>query len=144
MLKGISPLIPPEMLKILDEMGHGDELVLGDGNFPGASVGKRVIRCDGQAIPPLLDAVLSLFPLDTYVDAPVALMRVVPGDPVGDSPAIWTEYRALIEKHAPGARIETVERFAFYERAKLAYAVAQTGESALYANVIIKKGVVKT
>ncbi|MDR1598989.1 MAG: L-fucose mutarotase [Oscillospiraceae bacterium] len=143
MLKGVSPLIPPELLKILAEMGHGDEIALGDGNFPGASTARRLVRCDGQAVPPLLDAILRLLPLDTYVDAPVALMAVVPGDPVGDSPAIWSDYRAIIERHAPGTRIETVERFAFYERARKAYAIAQTGETALYANVILKKGVVK-
>ncbi|MDR2657754.1 MAG: L-fucose mutarotase [Oscillospiraceae bacterium] len=142
MLKGISPLIPPELLKILDEMGHGDELALGDGNFPGTAMAKRLVRCDGQPIPALLDAILALYPLDTYVDAPVALMQVVPGDPVGDSPAIWADYRAILAKHAPGVKIENVERFAFYERAKRAYAVVQTGEGALYANIILKKGVI--
>ncbi|GHU73505.1 fucose isomerase [Clostridia bacterium] len=141
MLKGISPLIPPELLKILDEMGHGDELVLGDANFPGESMGRRCVHCDGQPIPALLDAILRLYPLDSYVKAPVALMQVTPGDKVG-TPTIWNEYRAIIERHAPGIQIEEVERFAFYDRTKLAYAVVQTGEGALYANVILKKGVI--
>lgn len=141
MLKGISSLISPELLKILAEMGHGDEIVIGDGNFPASSVGKRVVRCDGISIPALLDAILPLFPLDTYA-APVALMAVVPGDPVGESPPIWNEYRAIIEKYAPGAAIEKVERFAYYERGRKAYAVVQSGEAALYANIILKKGVV--
>jgi len=141
MLKHISPLIPPELLKILAEMGHGDELVLGDGNFPGASNAKRLVRCDGLPVPPLLDAILALYPLDTYVDAPIALMAVVPGDPVGEPP-IWKEYARIAAEHQPGVKTECVERFAFYERAKRAYAIVQTGEAALYANIILKKGVV--
>ena len=141
MLKGISPLIPPELLKILAEMGHGDEIVIGDGNFPASSVGARVVRCDGIGIPSLLEAILPLFPLDTY-STPVALMAVVPGDPIGDNPPIWDTYRAIIAQHYPGAKIEQVERFAYYERGKRAYAVVQSGEAALYANIILKKGVV--
>ncbi|MDR1568899.1 MAG: L-fucose mutarotase [Oscillospiraceae bacterium] len=142
MLKGISPLIPPDLLKILAEMGHGDEIVIGDGNFPASSVGNRVVRCDGIGAPALLDAILALFPLDTYVDAPTAVMAVVPGDPIGDNPPIWNEYRAILDRRAPGTKIEQVERFAYYERGKKAYAVVQSGESALYANIILKKGVV--
>ena len=140
MLKGIPPIISPELLMILDEMGHGDEIVIGDGNFPASSIGKRVIRADGHGVPELLDAILKLFPLDTYVEAPVALMEVVPGDPV--VPVIWDDFKRIIEAHG-GAKIEHVERFAFYERAKKAYAVIASGESAIYANVILKKGVVK-
>ena len=141
MLKGIPSILPPDLLKILMEMGHADELVIGDGNFPAASIARRLVRCDGHGVPPLLEAILALFPLDTYVKAPVAVMAVVPGDPT--VPVIWDEYKAILNRHSPDAcAIEQVERFAFYERAKAAYAVVATGESALYANVILKKGVV--
>lgn len=139
MLKGIPSIIPPELLKILMEMGHSDEIVIGDGNFPAAGIAKRLVRCDGHSVPAILDAILKLMPLDTYVDAPVALMEVVPGDPV--VPVIWDEYREIIKKYQD-VKIEYVERFAFYDRAKEAYAVVTTGETALYANVILKKGVV--
>jgi len=140
MLKGIDSIISPEFLKILMEMGHSDEIVIADGNFPGASHAKRLIRADGHGVPALLDAVLKLFPLDTYVDAPVTLMEVVKGDTV--VPTIWEEYKAIVEKYEPNAKIENIERFAYYERAKNAYAVVMTGESALYANIILKKGVI--
>jgi L-fucose mutarotase len=115
---------------------------LADGNFPAASIARRLIRCDGHEIPPLLDAVLSLFPLDAYVDKPAALMAVVPGDTV--QPEIWETYKDLLARRNGGkpAAIEFVERFAFYERARTAYAVVATGESALYANIILKKGVI--
>lgn len=139
MLKGIPSIIPPELLKILMEMGHGDEIVIGDGNFPAASIAKRLVRCDGHSVPDLLDAILKLMPLDTYVEAPVALMEVVPGDTV--VPVIWDEYREIIKKYQD-VKIENVERFAFYDRAKGAYAVVTSGETALYANIILKKGVV--
>jgi L-fucose mutarotase len=141
MLKGISPLISPELLKTLAEMGHGDEIVIGDGNFPAATMGKRCIRCDGHAVPELLDAILQLFPLDTFVEAPVTLMQVVPGA-LENNPPIWEEFRAIVENHQSGTKIGFEERFAFYERSKKAFATIQTGESALYANVILKKGVI--
>ncbi len=140
MLKGISSIISPELLKVLMEMGHGDELVIGDGNFPAASISKRLVRLDGHGVPEVLDAILALYPLDTYSKAPVSLMQVVPGDTV--VPIIWDEYKALIKKNAGDFAIEEVERFAFYERAKDAYCVVATGETALYANIILKKGVV--
>lgn len=141
MLKGIPPILGPELLKIMMEMGHGDELVISDGNFPAASTAQRLVRCDGHGVPELLDAVLELFPLDTYVDAPVILMEVVPGDPV--KPTIWETYKSIVGKHEPVAgQIRFIERFEFYERAKKAYAVVATGEKALYANIILKKGVV--
>ena len=142
MLKGISPIVSPELIKILMEMGHGDEIVIGDGNFPAASVAKRLVRLDGHGVNEVLDAVLPLFPLDTYVEAPVSLMQVMPGDPVG-TPPIWDEYRAIAARYEPEAHFGEVERFAFYERAKKAYAIVATGETALYANLILKKGVVK-
>ena len=144
MLKGISPLLSPELLKVLCEMGHGDELVIADGNFPAESIGKNaaVIRADGHGVPELLDAILQLIPLDQYVDQPAALMKVVPGDPV--VPVIWDEYRALLKKHGEDPdKVEMMERFAFYDRAKNAYAVIATGETAIYANVLLNKGVVK-
>jgi len=142
MLKGISPLLSPELLKTLAEMGHGDEIVLADANFPAASVGKRVVRLDGVPVADLLDAVLQLFPLDTYVEYPAALMEVVPGDSVG-TPPIWDRFRAVISRYEPESKIEQIERFKFYERSREAYAVVQTGALELYANIILKKGVVK-
>lgn len=142
MLKNIPKILSPEMVKTLMEMGHGDEIVIADGNFPAETYGKRVVRCDGHGVPELLDAIMQLFPLDTYTDKPVMLMEVVPGDPV--VPTIWDEYKNIINKYEPeNCKIEMIERFAFYERAKTAYAVVATGEEAIYANIILKKGVVK-
>lgn len=141
MLKNISPLISPELLKVLCEMGHGDEIVIADGNFPCHGVNDLVIRADGHGGAELLDAILALFPLDTYADKNVMLMEVVPGDNV-ETP-IWDEYASVINKHEKdNLRIDHIERFAFYERAKTAYAVVATGEKALYANIILKKGVI--
>ncbi len=141
MLKGIPSIISPELLKILMEMGHGDELVIGDGNFPAASHAQRLIRADGHEATALLDAILSLYPLDAYVDKPVGLMQVTPGDTV-ETP-IWDEYKRIVTEHTGLTdAFEEVERFAFYERAKQAYAIVATGERALYANIILKKGVI--
>lgn len=144
MLIGISPLLSPELLKIIAEMGHGDELIIGDGNFPAASLAQRLVRADGHSVVPLLDALLPIFPLDRFVEKPVGLMEVVPGDPT--VPTIWDEYRAIVERHQPqriANGFEMVERFAFYERTRSAYAVVATGEAALYAVMILKKGVVE-
>ena len=141
MLKNIPSIISPELLKIIMEMGHGDEIVLADGNFPAASMAQRLVRADGHGVPELLEAVLKLFPLDIYVEKPVALMAKVPGDTV-ETP-IWDVYDKIVrESGEKYDGYENVERFAFYERAKKAYAVVATGEAALYANVILKKGVV--
>lgn len=147
MLKGIPKVISPELMKIMMEMGHGDELVLGDGNFPAVSCAQRIVRADGLDIPVLLGAILQFFPLDSYyspdsdVKSPVALMEVVPGDTA--RPTIWEEYRQIVAKHdSQAANFEYVERFAFYERAKKAFAIVATGEKELYANVIVRKGVV--
>ena len=144
MLKNIPKILSPELLKVLCEMGHGDTIVLADGNFPSESMGKNAIeiRADGHGIPELLDAILSLFPLDTYVKEPAMLMEVVPGDPV-ETP-IWEEYNQLLAKHDPRGKeaIRHIERFAFYEEAKKAYAVIATGEAALYANILLQKGVI--
>lgn len=144
MLKGISPIISPELLKALCEMGHGDELVIADGNFPAESMGKNavVVRADGHGTAEILDAVLSLIPLDRYTEKPVALMEVVPGDNC-PTPEIWQEYEKIFNKYEPDHHeIEMTERFAFYERAKNAYLIISTGETAIYANVLLKKGVV--
>ncbi|SDM85766.1 L-fucose mutarotase [Paenibacillus sp. yr247] len=139
MLKGIPSILSPELLKVLMEMGHGDEIVLADGNFPAASHTNRLLRSDGHGVPELLKAVLSLFPLDSYSKQPIALMAVVPGDTV--KTPIWDTYKDIVCKHTP-PEIEYVERFAFYERAKKAYAIVATSEKALYANIILKKGVI--
>ncbi len=142
MLKNIPSIISPELLKILMEMGHGDELVIADGNFPGASIAQRLVRLDGHGVPPILEAILTLFPLDIYVPKPVALMAVVAGDTV-ETP-IWAEYDRIIR--ASGEKYdgyENIDRFDFYDRAKKAYAVVATSEAALYANIILKKGVIK-
>ena len=144
MLKGIPAILTPKLLKVLAEMGHGDEIVLADGNFPAESMGKDavVIRADGHSVPEILDAVLQLIPLDQYVKEPAALMEVVPGDNV--KPVIWEEYRSLLNKHGENPQaVEMMERFAFYERAKKAYAIVATGETAIYANILLKKGVVQ-
>ena len=144
MLKGIPKIISPELLKALSEMGHGDTLVIADGNFPAESIGKNaiVIRYDAIGVTPLLEAILELFPLDTYVQKPVSLMEVVAGDTV-ETP-IWEEYKTCIRQvDARGDEaVENIERFAFYEKAKHAYLVIATSESALYANIILQKGVV--
>jgi L-fucose mutarotase len=143
MLKNISPAISPDLIKVLMEMGHGDELVIADGNFPAASIAQRLVRADGLGCPMLLDAILKLFPLDQYVEKPVALMAVVPGDPY--QPVIWEDYRKIVQQHESSfTEFDYVERFAFYERAKQAYAVLATSEMALYANIILKKGVIKS
>ena len=141
MLKKIPSILSPELLKTMMEMGHGDELVLADANYFAGGHAKRLIRADGLPIPALLDAILEFFPLDGHVEHPVILMQVTPGDPVATP--IWDEYRRLVQKHEPRhSGILNMERFAFYDRARLAYATVSTGEKALYANIILKKGVV--
>lgn len=145
MLKGIPKYISPDLLKYLAEMGHGDELVIADGNFPAERIGKNanVVRADGHGVPEILDAVLQLIPLDTYVEKPVGLMQIVEGDTCG-KPAIWDEYTSILKKYEPNNNeIEYNERFAFYERAKASQLIIATGEEAIYANIILKKGVVK-
>lgn len=140
MLKGISKIISPQLLKILCEMGHGDEIVIADGNFPSENYGQRVVRADGIGGVEMLSAVLSLIPLDTYVTENFLLMQTVQGDPM---PAIWDEYFLIAKEKDDNVRVGKLERFAFYERAKNAYAVIATGERAVYANIILKKGVIK-
>ena len=144
MLKGIPKILSPELLKVLCEMGHSDRLVIADGNFPAETMGKDaiVIRMDGHGACDVLEAILKVFPLDTYVEKPVNLMEVMPGDNV-ETP-IWDEYTRIVaaEDARGGAAIGHIERFAFYEEAKKAYAIIATGEGALYANVMLQKGVV--
>jgi L-fucose mutarotase len=141
MLKGISPVISPELLKALAEMGHGDELVIADGNFPCHSVGKDaiVIRADGHGVPEMLEAILKLMPLDTYAK-PLYIIKKIPGDTV-ETP-IWDVFDKIVKEHT-NEKIEQIDRFDFYERAKKAYAVVMTGETALYGCIILKKGVIK-
>ena len=145
MLLGIPEILSPELLKILCEMGHSDRLVIGDGNFPAETMGKDaiVVRMDGHGVPEILDAILTVMPLDTYVEKPMNLMEVMPGDNV-ETP-IWKEYEKIVAKHDDrgASAIGQIERFAFYEKTrKDAYAVIATGESALYANIMLQKGVV--
>ena len=144
MLKGIPKILSPDLLKVLCEMGHSDRIVIADGNFPAESMGKDaiVIRCDGHGVPELLDAILQVIPLDTYVDKPMNLMEVMPGDPV--KTPIWDTYKEIVAKHDErgAACVGNIERFQFYEEAKKAYAIIATGESAVYANVMLQKGVV--
>ncbi|XP_037071475.1 fucose mutarotase-like [Pollicipes pollicipes] len=148
MLKNIPSNLSPDLLHVLASMGHGDELVLADANFPTSSTcraGPREVRADGQTIPQLLESLLQLLPLDSYVPQPVALMDMVPEDKAAGLQApVWEEYRRLLalSEGAP-VGVELVERFAFYERAKRSFAVVHTGERSLYGNIILKKGVIK-
>jgi L-fucose mutarotase len=140
MLKGISPLLSPELLAVLCRMGHGDEIVLADAHFPGESLGVPVVRADGLRVSALLDAILPLLELDSYVDAPVVMMAAVPGDRL--DPAVEASYHQAIDRHAPSTpAIGRIDRFAFYERARKAFAIVMTGETAKYGNVLLKKGV---
>ena len=146
MLKGIPKILSPELLKVLCEMGHSDRIVIADGNFPSESMGKDaiVIRCDGHGVPEILDAILQVFPLDTYVENPVNLMQLMPDDVGKVETPIWGTYKEIVKKHDDRgeAAIGNIERFAFYDEAKTAYAIIATGESAIYANVMLQKGVV--
>ena len=139
MLKGIHPAIGPELLKVLAEMGHGDEIILADAHFPGHSFNDQVLRADGVKITTLLDGILPLFELDSY-DDPLIMMQAVEGDSL--DPNVESSYRAEIEKHAPDApEVIRIGRFEFYDRAEKAAVVVMTGETAKYANIILKKGV---
>lgn len=140
MLKGISPLLSPDLLHTLCRMGHGDTIVLADAHFPGESFNDHVIRADGHEIAPLLGAILPLMVLDPYVDEPVEMMAAVPGDVL--DPAVAADYLAAMRPHAGAEpKIKLVERFAFYEEARKAFAVVMTGELRKYGNIILRKGV---
>ena len=139
MLKNIPIQISPELMKTLMEMGHGDEILLADGNFPAHSYEKKVIRADGLGIPELLEAILKFFPLDTFVKTNVFFMD----NGLEKKPEIWKEYIKILEKSGENYNFEALERFEFYKKCKNVYAIVATSETALYANVILKKGVVK-
>jgi L-fucose mutarotase len=141
MLKGISPLVSPDLLAVLSRMGHGDELVLADAHFPGETFNDRVLRADGLGVPALLEAILPLWELDQYADDHLVMMAAVPGDEL--DPSVEAAYLEPVRRHAPRAQpVTRVDRFAFYDRAKTAFAVVMTGETAKYGNLIIKKGVI--
>ena len=142
MLKNTPKIVSPELLKVLCEMGHGDEIVIADGNFPAENLGRRVIRADGISGTAMLDAVLSLIPLDTYAETNFILMELTESDKGKINPTIWKEYGDIAVKHDKNVKTGQLERYAFYERAKNAYAVIATGEEAVYANIILKKGVI--
>ncbi|TLX73492.1 L-fucose mutarotase [Labilibacter sediminis] len=140
MLKGISSILSPELLSVLYRMGHGDEIILADAHFPAESFNKRVLRADGIRVPDLLEGILPLFELDQYVDQPLIMMAAVPGDQL--DPTVEQEYIKSIHITNPNvAPIQRIDRFEFYERAKSAFAVVMTGETAKYGNIILKKGV---
>ncbi|MHC4636892.1 MAG: L-fucose mutarotase [Planctomycetota bacterium] len=140
MLKGVSSLISPELLCVLSRMGHSDEIVLADAHFPGEKYNDYVMRADGIGIADLLDGILPLFELDSYVDSPLIMMAAEPGDEL--DPAVEKAYRAAVDKHAPETPvIERIGRFDFYDRATEAFAVVMTGELAKYGNIILRKGV---
>jgi L-fucose mutarotase len=141
MLIGINPVISPQLLDVLFRMGHGDEIVLADAFFPGDSVNSRVIRADGIRIPEILDGILALINLDSYVPHPIVMMAPVSGDALDEK--FEQSYRAVIDRRWPGTPpVERIERFAFYERAKQAFAVVMTGETVTYGNILLKKGVI--
>ncbi len=142
MLKGLNPLLSPELLATLRAMGHGDDIAIVDANFPAAAMARRLIRLDGLSATAVLDAVLSVMPLDDFVPEAAWRMEVV-GDPSAEQP-IYGEFREIIARHeSPAMRLAGLERFAFYERARAAYAIVATGEVRLYGNIILKKGVVR-
>ena len=146
MLKNIPSILSPELLKVLCEMGHSDRLIIADGNFPAESMGKNaiVIRMDGHGVPEILDAICQVFPLDTYTDKPVNLMALMDRDVGKVETPIWDTYKEIVAKYDDrgAAAVGNIERFAFYEEAKTAYCIIATSESAIYANVMLQKGVV--
>ena len=148
MLKNIPPILSPELLKVLAEMGHSDRICLGDGNFPGSAMAKAknaiFLRADGHGVPEILDAILTVFPLDTYVEKPATLMQLMDRDVGRVETPIWDEYANVIAKHDPRgkAALGNIDRFDFYDEAKKCYCIIATGESAIYANIMLQKGVI--
>lgn len=146
MLKNIPKILSPQLLKVLCEMGHSDRICIADGNFPAETMGKDtvVIRMDGHGIPEILDAVLSVLPLDTYVEKPVSLMELMDCDKGRIKTPIWDEYKEIVKKHDErgDAAVGNIDRFDFYEEAKKCYCIVATGEGAVYANIMLQKGVV--
>ena len=142
MLKGLDPLLSPDLLATLRAMGHGDEIAIVDANFPAEAMAQRLVRLDGLSATAVLDAVLSVMPLDDFVPEAAWRMEVV-GDPTAEQP-IFAEFREVVaRRESPQMRLAALERFAFYERARAAYAIVPTGERRLYGNIILKKGVVR-
>jgi L-fucose mutarotase len=142
MLKNIPVVLSPDLMKVLMEMGHGDEIVISDGNFPSASCAQKLVRCDGHGIPAILDAVMRFFPLDYAVEDPAVLMSLPAG--TTGKPEIWKQYFSIISKYEKSVReFGYMERFAFYERARNAYAIVATGEKARFSNIILKKGIIR-
>lgn len=139
MLKNIPACLSPDLVHVLMTMGHGDEIVIADGNFPGDTNNDLVVRADGLGVPELLTAILTLLPLDRYSDWQVGLMETVEGDP---TPEIWQTYEEIVTAAEGDYETKRFERFAFYEQAKKAFVVVLTSETALYGNIILKKGVV--
>ena len=141
MLKGVSPLLSPDLLHVLAQMGHTDEIVFADALFPAYSVNKRVLRMDGVEIPRLLEAVMPHFPIDTYVDDAVLMMDPAEGD--AEDPDLPQTYRAIIDRHCPEAPATkfTPDRQEFYDRTKKAFCVLLTGSVVKYGNILLKKGV---
>ena len=146
MLKGIPKILSPELLKVLCEMGHSDRICIADGNFPAESMGKNaiVIRMDGHGVPEILDAILTVFPLDAYVEKPAILMQLMDRDVGKVETPIWDVYSDIISKHDPRGKdaVGNIDRFDFYEEAKKCYCIIATGESAIYANIMLQKGVI--
>jgi L-fucose mutarotase len=142
MLKNIDPLLSPDLLMVLRSMGHGDDIAIVDANFPAAAMARRLVRLDGLTATDVTNAILSVMPLDDFVPEAAWRMEVV-GDPQAEQP-IFDEFRAIIARHeGSNSRVASLERFAFYEQAKAAYAIVSTGERRLYGNIILKKGVVR-
>ena len=140
MLKGISPLLFPELLKNLAEMGHGDEIVLSDAHFPAYAVGVPVLQAPGMNVPELLDAILDVWQLDQYVEKPAVMMAAMPGDSLdGDYVALC---QSVLRSHGEKEGIDFIDRFAFYERARKVHCVVVTGECRKYGNLLLKKGVI--
>ena len=146
MLKGIPKILPPELLKVLCEMGHSDRICIADGNFPSESIGKDaiVIRMDGHGVPEILDAILTVFPLDTYVEKPAILMQLMASDVGKVATPIWDVYTDIVAKHDARGKdaIGNIDRFDFYDEARKCYCIIATGESAIYANIMLQKGVI--
>jgi L-fucose mutarotase len=141
MLKGIPHILGPDLLHALQAMGHGDTITIVDGNYPGTSAGPRLIRADGHTGTDLLEAILTVMPLDDFVPDPAIVMQVV-GD-AGQIPPIVSEYERIVARFEPAVKLSSLERFAFYARANAGYAIVQTGEQRLYGNIIPKKGVIR-
>ncbi len=140
MLKGLAPILGPDLLWTLRAMGHGDEITIVDANYPGASAGPKLVRADSATAPDMLEAILSVFPLDQYDDVAAISMQVV-GDPDRREPIVG-EFEEIVKRYEPDHRVHSLERFAFYKRANAGYAIVQTGETRQYGNLILKKGIV--